>query len=204
MRMPKSATNLQGWYQRGYLPHFDSGQAPQLITFRLVDSFPTSVLQEWESEFKTMVPEKVDSERRRRIEEYLDQGHGSAWLSQPEIGKIVAQSVLHFAPQRYQLHAWCVMPNHVHVLLTPNADQTLNKIVHSWKSFSSNRANGYLKRTGAFWQREYFDRFIRDERHFEAAVQYVENNPVKAGLCSSASEWRFSSSFSAATGQDDV
>jgi putative DNA methylase len=202
--MPKSATNLQGWYQRGYLPHFDPGQAPQLITFRLVDSFPTSVLQEWESEFATMVPEKVDSERRRRIEEYLDHGHGSAWLSQPEIGEIVAQSVLHFAVQRYQLHAWCVMPNHVHVILTPNTDQPLNRIVHSWKSFSSNRANCYLKRTGAFWQREYFDRFIRDERHFEAAVHYVEHNPVKAGLCSSANEWRFSSAFSAATGKNNV
>ncbi len=183
----------RGWYSRGYVPHFDGGQIPQLVTFRLIDSFPTECLSEWAVELAAMGLVKAECERRRRIEKYLDKGFGSAWLSLPEIAEIILQALRCFNGERYLLHAWIVMPNHVHVLLTPGAGESLSQILHSWKSFTANKANSVLGRTGSFWQREYFDRAIRNEEHFAAAIEYIENNPVKAGLCEAPAEWRFSS-----------
>jgi REP element-mobilizing transposase RayT len=88
------------------------------------------------------------------------------------------------------------MPNHVHVVhvvMTPRQDWSVSKTVFSWKSFTASRANALLGRHGTFWQPDYFDRFIRNEQHFAAAVSYVEQNPVVAGLCSQPEEWPFSS-----------
>ena len=185
----------RGWSTRGYIPHFDEGSIPQLVTFRLADSFPSACLDEWAAELEAMNPTLAEYERRRRIEDYLDKGHGSLWLSYPSVAEVVMQALLHFDGRHYRLHAWCIMPNHVHVLLTPGAVRSLAQIIHSWKSYSANKANVLLRRTGAFWQREYFDRYIRDQAHFVAAVEYIENNPVKAGLCQSPPQWRYSSAF---------
>jgi REP element-mobilizing transposase RayT len=85
------------------------------------------------------------------------------------------------------------MPNHVHVVMTPLSDYSVVQIVHSWKSYTATHANRLLDRRGAFWQEDYFDRLIRDEPHFIAAVRYVEENPVTAGLCAAPEEWPFSS-----------
>ena len=85
------------------------------------------------------------------------------------------------------------MPNHVHVVVEPGASHNLGAIVHSWKSFSANQANRILARSGPFWHRDYFDRYIRDEGHLERTVDYVENNPVKAGLIPDAVKWPWSS-----------
>jgi len=129
----------------------------------------------------------------KRIEEYLDTGAGSAYLRDERIAQIVEQNMLYFDNDRYRIHAWVVMPNHVHVLLTPCGGYSLSSIVHSWKSFTAKAANRILQRTGEFWQPDYFDRYIRDERHFAAAVAYVEGNPTRAGLCKRNDEWSFSS-----------
>jgi putative DNA methylase len=184
---------MKEWYARGYVPHFDGGAIPQLVTFRLIDAFPAVRLREWQIELSKMPPIQAESERRRRIEEYLDKGCGSAWLSQPDLGSLVSRAIACFDGDRYLLHAWCVMPNHVHVLFTPKPDRSLSEIVQAWKSYTASKANILLARRGSFWQREYFDRFIRDERHFRASVEYIENNPVKAGLALDAITWPFSS-----------
>ena len=89
--------------------------------------------------------------------------------------------------------AWCLMPNHVHVVMEPLAAYPLGGIVRSWKTFTARRANAVLGRTGAFWYEDYFDRFMRDEDHFSRTVHYVEENPVKAGLVAAAADWRWSS-----------
>ena len=85
------------------------------------------------------------------------------------------------------------MPTHVHALATPLAETSLSAIIHSWKSFTAMQINRLLGRTGSVWFQEYFDRKIRNERHFEVARFYIEQNPVKAGLCRLATDWRFSS-----------
>jgi putative DNA methylase len=183
------------WHSRGYLPHWEAGEVAQAITFRLADSLPKELLARWASEFETLTESDRDRERRKQIQKALDSGHGSAARSNPAVGALVENELLHFDAKRYRLHAWCVMPNHVHVLATPTSDTTLSSIVHSWKSFTAKKANELLRQQGTFWAPEYFDRAIRDETHFANAVEYIAMNPVKAGLCGQPENWRFSSSW---------
>ena len=131
-----------------------------------------------------------------------------AWLKELQVAQLVQDALLYFDDRRYKLPAWVVMPNHVHALLIPSSVNTLTNILHSWKSFTANEANKILKREGQFWQEEYFDRYIRNARHYADAIEYIENNPVKAGLCSRPEGWKFSSARAraaygaAASGQD--
>ena len=184
---------LPGWHSRGYLPHWEAGETPQSITFRLHDSLPRELLERWRVELANLGEAEQQLERRKRIEAALDAGHGGCFLQQPEIGALVENALLHFDGERYRLHAWVVMPNHVHVLVTPLDGNSLSSIVHTWKSFTAKAANRLLGREGTFSFEEYFDRAIRDDRHFTRAVEYIENNPVQAALCAQASDWRFGS-----------
>jgi REP element-mobilizing transposase RayT len=115
---------------------------------------------------------------------------------------MVEDALLHFDGERYRIHAWVIMPNHVHVLFTPYGAFMLEDILHSWKSFTAKKANRLLEMVGKFWQEEYFDRFIRDELHFSRALEYIEFNPVKAGLCLKSIDWRFTSARYRATRND--
>lgn len=184
-----------GWHSRGYLPHFDGGELPQFMTFRLYDSLPASVLQRWRDELKHEVNAAIESIMRRRIEAYLDQGHGSCYLRDPRVAEMVQNSLLFHDRKKYRLAAWVVMPNHCHMLCTPCAEHRLSEIMHSLKSYTANKANKMLLRSGRFWQKEYFDRFMRNARHFARTVTYIENNPVKAGLCERPEDWPFSSAW---------
>ncbi len=183
------------WHSRGYVPHWEAGEFAQAITFRLGDSLPMSVLEQWRMELASVAADKIDLERRRRMEVALDQGHGSRALSKPEIADLVERALLHFDAVRYRLHAWSIMPTHVHVLATPLADWTLSSITHAWKSFTAKKANAILKREGMFWAPEYFDRAIRDDLHYANALHYIEMNPVVAGLCRVPEEWRYGSAW---------
>jgi len=95
---------------------------------------------------------------------------------------MVAGALGQFDGKRYRLFAWCVMPNHVHVVFQTLADNTLEKVLHSWKSYAAKRADLILERSGEFWQHEYYDHLIRDAAEFERAVAYVAENPKKAHL----------------------
>ena len=132
-------------------------------------------------------------ELRRRIEEYLDAGHGECWLRHPEIAGLVEDTLRLFDPERYRLLAWCVMPNHVHALIETKEGFPLDKVLHSWKSFTGSKANQFLDRRGEFWQREYLDRYVRNSRHYENVVAYIEENPVKAGVVRIKTDWPWSS-----------
>ncbi len=183
------------WHSRGYLPHWEAGEFPQSIIFRLANSLPSSVLAQWESELAKLPDDKAHIERRKRIQQALDQGHGEPLLAIKQIAELVESALLHFDGERYRVHAWSIMPNHVHVVATPLGANTLSAITHSWKSFTATAANRLLGRSGSFWAPEYFDRAIRNEQHFSDAVNYVEMNPVAAGLCERAEEWRYSSAW---------
>ncbi|MCF7668200.1 MAG: DUF1156 domain-containing protein [Verrucomicrobia bacterium] len=178
-------------HTRGYLPHWEAGSRSQSITFRLADSLPQTVLEKLEAEILNSTEEEHtwEVERRKRIERYLDAGHGSCALQRPEIAELVENALLYFDGMRYNLHAWTIMPNHVHVLITPLHENSISSILHSWKSFTAKKSNKLLGHNGKFWQEEYFDRMIRDKAHFDAAVRYIEENPVKAGLCKTPAAW---------------
>jgi putative DNA methylase len=181
-----------GWHSRGYFPHFD-GPGTQHVCFHLFDSLPQQVLASWREELKHLPHNEADVERRKRIEAFLDRGHGSCFLRDDQLAEIVQNALLHFDGKRYALHAWCVMPNHVHTLFTPETGFDMSGIAHSWKSFTANQCNQVLGRTGSFWEKEPYDRFIRDARHYHNALAYIENNPVKAGLCNQPEDWKWSS-----------
>lgn len=182
-----------GWHSRGYLPHFDGGGIPQFVTFRLKDSLPQTVLERWRKELEGKSLRNSDAVLRKRIEAYLDQSYGQAYLKNPRVAALVQRSLLFNDGSRYRLFAWVVMPNHVHMLLTPGYGQSLSAILHSIKSYTASAVNRMLGRASALWQEESFDRYIRDSAHFEKTTAYIENNPVKARLCARANEWRFGS-----------
>lgn len=192
---PSLAASLPSprWHSRGYLPHFEHTDRLQSITFRLHDALPQSKLEQWKQELRHLPENERTLQLRRLIEKHLDAGHGTCWLRQEPIGKIVGDALLFFDNQRYNLLVWCVMPNHMHALIEPKSEWSLGDLAHSWKSYTASKANKLLGRVGPFWQREYHDRFIRDGEHFENVLQYIENNPVKAGLVSIAEQWPFSS-----------
>jgi len=183
------------WFSRGYLPHFNIPNLVQSITFRLADSLPQEALDKITRELAARPESERQAERERRIATYLDAGHGACWLKESHVASLVESALLHFDGQRYRLLAWCVMPNHVHVLVEMKDGFPLAEIVHSWKSFTANEVNKILSRTGDFWQREYHDRFVRDDDHYRNVLAYIENNPVKAGLAKSADAWRHSSAW---------
>ena len=189
------ASAHKGWYSRGYLPHRDEASLTQSITFRLADSFPIEKLDQWRDWIDPKTGEILSSDARirARIEAWLDAGHGKCWLRDPRIAELVENALLHFDGDRYRLLAWCVMPNHVHVVAHFDQAHSLAEVVHSWKSFTASEANRILRRSGAFWVREDWDRFIRDERHLQKTLGYVEANPVTANLVQGPEEWAWSS-----------
>lgn len=181
------------WYSRGYLPHWEAGETPQSICFRLADSLPEAVVRQCLTNLSELPEHEAKIKLRKQLEAALDRGHGEALLSKPNVATIVQDALLFFDGTRYRLHAWCIMPNHVHVLMTPLGEQSHASLVNSWKSFTALQINRALKRNGQVWFREYFDRKIRNENHFETARYYIEQNPVKARLCDSAEKWALSS-----------
>lgn len=188
-------------YTRGYLPHYESTLLHQSITFRLADSLPQSKLKELEQELTAYPEDLQDIERRKRIETWLDAGMGCCALRHPRVAELMMETLLKFDGVRYWLCAWCVMPNHVHVLMRP--EKPLSHTIQSWKSYTGRWALAHNAELGlgvpgkAFWMREYWDRYIRDERHFRNVLDYIHENPVKAGLCGRPEEWKWSSAYRA-------
>ena len=154
--------------QGAYLPHWTREGATYSVTFRLADSLPRPVLEQWVFEREDISrtaqqlgrPLTPQEDRRlqelfsERVESYLDAGEGKCWMRDDAIAAIVAGALLHFDGRRYLLHAWCVMPNHVHVVVQPLAGYELPGITHTWKSFTAKEANRKLGRRGKFWQPE--------------------------------------------------
>lgn len=199
---------LAGLHFRGKLPHLKKEGAVYFVTFRLADSLPAHEVVRLKNERKTILeqaraaksPLTWHEEQQLlawycdKVERLLDAGYGSCWLSKSNIAEIVANALKHFDGQRYELRAWVVMPNHAHCVVWPMPGHTLSEILHSWKSFTSSKANKLLNRVHEdFWQTESFDHWIRDDAEFARLVAYVENNPVKAGFCKSPEEWKWSS-----------
>ena len=131
-------------------------------------------------------------EKQRRLEKYLDLGHGACHLRNTQIANVVQSTLWYHDGIKYRLLAWVVMPNHLHVLIQVWR-VPMGEIIQTWKGFTSKKSNQLLRRQGAFWEEDYFDRYIRNEDHLRRVVHYIENNPVKAGLVRFAADWPWSS-----------
>ena len=119
---------------------------------------------------------------------------GPLYLRRPEVAKVVVEAIQFNSSNlgHYTLHAFVIMPNHVHLLASPLVP--LPQMMKSLKSITAKRANALLRLTGnPFWQEESYDHLVRDDREFERIQSYIENNPVRAGLVSSADQFLWSS-----------
>lgn len=151
------------------LPHWQQEGAVYFVTFRLADAVPHNLRTRWESEREAWLrvhgqpwTAEIEREYHERfsgaIERWLDVGYGSCILRRQECARIVAQALRYFDGERSALISSVVMPNHVHALFVQNADWPLEKLLRSWKSFTSRKINSLLGRDGSLWQRDYFDR----------------------------------------------
>ncbi len=179
-----------------YLPHWTKEGGTYAVTFRLADSLPASILAGWRFERENIVKtanwmrRPLSSQERRRlahlfsekVDHYLNAGHGACYLKIPAVAQLVSTALSHFNNVRYLLACWCIMPNHVHVIVKPLGDNPLSKILHSWKSFTALEANRLIGCEGAFWEAEYFDHIIQDKDELEQQIRYILDNPLKAGL----------------------
>lgn len=117
-----------------------------------------------------------------RFDYFAGQGHGECWLARPAAAEIMRGALWYFERKRYVLHAYAIMPNHVHVLLCLFRGADLERTLHSWKSYTANEINRVVRRRGNLWEREYYDRIARDLDEYEWALNYIVENPAKAGL----------------------
>ncbi len=184
----------RGIYHRGYLPHWDFEGSLQAITFRLADSVPKERITAWKRELVSVSDDQSRQKQlHHRIAKYEDAGHGDAILGNPLAAEIIQNKLIAGHPDSYRLIEWCVMPNHVHVMIKLAPNVSLSEVVRIWKGGSAAEINRLLNRRGPLWFREYHDRLVRDLDHYHDCRVYIRNNPVKAGLCRTPQDWRYSS-----------
>jgi REP element-mobilizing transposase RayT len=173
------------------LPHWDAVGQPLFVTFRLHDSLPAD---------RVFPPDQLTSGQAFvAMDRILDRAEtGARYLGIPEIAALVVESIRDGERRfhRYELHAFAVMPNHVHILVTANvaAERWLGPL----KGFTAHEANRILGRAGKpFWQHEGYDHLVRSAEEFARIRRYLENNPVKAGLVTVPEDFAWSSAYNA-------
>jgi len=209
-------------FYRRDLPHIHPKNATFFITFRLIDSLPVDVLQRLQQERENEInrlrkkysgkefeKEKCKLEKRHfgRLDVWLDHAStGPHWLKEERIARIVADKIQAQDRKKYILIAYCIMSNHVHLSFdmtgygqtsaTNIAGKTKNYLVGDimrlLKGSTSRFCNLELKRTGAFWHKESYDHYVRNEEELYRIIEYILNNPVKAGLAKHWQYWKFS------------
>ena len=166
------------------LPHWTLAGRACFLTWRLTGSLPTVLNTDL---YTCGGPKFVAFDR------LLDaHATGPVWLRRPEIATLLISALRRGREWGFfELDSWVIMPNHVHMLVYPNAP--VSRIVGSLKRFTAREANRVLGRDGSFWSKDYFDRSIRDRDHAQRVQRYIENNPVKAGLSATPDPWPYSS-----------
>jgi putative transposase len=169
------------------LPHLYEINRPIFLTWRLHDSLPPNRI------FPSAT--LTSGQAFAIMDRLLDEARaGANHLRQPAIARMVVEAFHHNSGilGHYLLHAFAVMPNHVHMLLTPAVP--LPKLTKSLKGITARRANEILGLTRKpFWQAETYDHLIRSGPEFQKIRLYIEQNPVRAGLAAASSEYQWSS-----------
>ena len=182
---PAHPEEIQDVRSRGYLPHFEN-RAIQFITFRLYDSVPKELIEEWKTvltqENEVEGPTDVARQMHKLVDKFEDSGYGQCFLADNRVADMMEQTLKHDDGKKYDLISYCIMPNHVHIMIRVHDGMSLSSILHTWRSYSAHEANKILGRSGDFWMKDYYDRYIRDAQHYMAVVQYIKDNPAKAGL----------------------
>jgi REP element-mobilizing transposase RayT len=199
-RSNKRSNEMTGFtnHDRGYIPHIEVNKL-QFVTIRLYDSLPQEVLtyckqmSEWLSSHKQQDSETQQKKMSmmRIIDKYEDAGYGQCFLRNPAVACMVQDAMKYLDGKQFNLFEWCIMPNHIHMLILLAEDTSLSTAMYTLKSYTAKQANKMLHRQGPFWGREYFDRYIRDNSHYKRVVNYIANNPVKANLVDSIEQWEW-------------
>lgn len=195
-------------FYRRHLPHWQPAGATLFVTFRLAGSLPRSVIAELQADRDRRERQlaRISDPEKRQQEAYLGRrrsfglwdraldifNHSPRWLSRPQIGNVIVEALHYRDGHVYDLVAFCVMPNHVHLVCTLLMQQDgtyhpIHRVLQSLKRHTARQANIMLGRQGSFWRAESYDHVVRDTAELERIVRYVVGNPVKAGL---VSEWR--------------
>ena len=199
---------------RRHLPHFQPPDATLFITFRLAASIPVDIQEQLKTEAERIetILTGISNPQERAERAYLEQrrlfgrwdtvldtaSSGPFWLREPAIATLMIEAFHYRDGRVYDLDAFCVMPNHAHVVFTPlrkedgKSYHAMSAIMHSLKGRSAIKANQILKRKGKFWQHENYDHVVRDEAEWKRIITYVLNNPVKAGLVENWQDWPWS------------
>jgi len=203
-------------FRRRNLPHWEIAGATYFVTFRLAGSLPATVAEEWREEREELrrgreggpagaMRSKAEQIRLARLshakfDAQLDGAcYGPKHLSDPRFATLVADALQFYHRSRYELFAYVVMPNHVHLVLRPSLKSDshlswgLDEIMRSIKGYTGKKANELLGAHGEFWQREYYDHMVRSEEEWCYYVNYTHENPVSAGLSERAEDWQWSS-----------
>ena len=170
----------------GNIPHWEQESVAQFVTFRLNDSLPVSKLielKETKEQWLKSHPKPWSAEdiieyedKLEIIDQWLDKGYGECLLKYEPILNIVEDSLNFNDGKKYELYDYIIMPNHVHMIILPSYGNSLGEIIKDIKSFSSHKINKLLSRKGKIWQRESFDRILRDQADYEEKSEYIKNN----------------------------
>jgi len=178
-------------FYRRRLPHWHPEGVPIFLTWRLFGSLPRA------SEVLRGAPALTEGQRFFAVDRWMDRAAaGPIWLSVPQVAQAVVETIVARADQwgLYDLFAWVLMANHVHMLVQPR--KPLREVTRAVKNTSARNANLTLGRTGTpFWQDESFGHWVRNRDEFDRIACYIEHNPVSAGLVERAEQWPWSSAF---------
>ena len=186
-------------YERN-LPHRLPPGSEIFLTLRLADSLPAAQLAQLQMQFAKADDEawgEASYARQRRyfgrFDALLDAGHhGPTWLCNPAVANVVAGALRHHHGNAYTLVCYCLMPNHVHLVVSlPDDAPFLSTTLQHLKRYTARQANQQLGRTGQFWQRETYDHVVRSPQEMTRIIAYVVNNPVKAGLVANWEDWPY-------------
>ncbi len=187
---------VSGFHFRGVLPHLKREGRSYFVTFRLAGTLPREVLIRFKQEREAILQhalaarcpltwhEQVELVHwySNRVDKYLDAGNGKCYLRRRGCANIVADSLRFFDGQRYHLHAWVVMPNHVHLVVRPEPPYSLSDNLQGWKSFTAHRINALLpQKVVPFWQDESYDHLVRDDEDMHRMCRYTIANPAAVG-----------------------
>jgi putative DNA methylase len=222
----KLVMDPEGIVTRRNLPHWYVPGAMHFVTYRLADTIPNAVLHDLRQKRQARLHKKptagmslathqanTHKQFFAEYDAYLDRGGTVNWLASPAIAAMIRGNLYHHNGSKYDLLAYCVMPNHVHVLLQPrytaaqppsdaeasepderpDHQSPLSEVMHSLKSYTAHEANKLLRRSGQFWQHESYDHWVRDEDELERIVKYIAWNPARANLVQKPHQWYFSS-----------
>ena len=196
---------------RRTLPHIIPRGGTFFVTSCLHGSLPKTVLDRLKTlreqslaHVQTMHEDNVIDRTTRQLQEmdirkkyfghldaYLDKASQDVkWLAEPQVRSLVMDSFQHRDPKIWTVHAYTIMPNHTHALITPRSNRPLYSLLQDFKKWTGRKANTYLDRVGErFWQKENYDHLVRDSQEFMRILIYILRNPVRAGLVRHWSDW---------------